>query len=426
MLNGLDVCDRALPPSSPANARPEGSQLLGSGRALAAMPSEGALLVFSSDPVPSGLREIRGARLSQEGNYVESCERQGDIVWSEQASGVTGRGAAALGAPRSKEHPALVAWAEEHSPSDGEIVGRMISPSGCPSSKTFSVSGEQPGYRPYTVSIASLSDDLWVVAWASLNVFDARIYLRVFESGTSIEPEALPTVLAPDASPAPWKRGLPPRIEATPTGSNQFALSWLETDTLTWSVRTAWLDDRLDEYASTTLVARGPRDATVSNNSPVGLTAAWNGSRLLVTWAEQETAQGVRLKARVVSPTAADKGPFPIVTLGDTTAEGKPSATSGAGRFFVSWEVPVKGGTTIEAVILDDQGQVEFANAACGASTFPISDGQLGSQTRPSIAWLPGGTLLSAWTELESEGADISGAGVRARGLTQRQILAIE
>jgi hypothetical protein len=454
LINQIDVCERREAVEHELNARTEGTQRLGTPRAVAALPAGGALVTFVSSISgdPDEVRtEVRGVLVSPDGSPMPTCEQPGELTYAESADREIHNQPSVV-PPETDDGIGLLVYSMDDG-SSMQVYARPISATACPYGTTgpVQVSLEQgppcaalrsdapltdlPDFRCAASPVAArLSDSDFVVLWLELesvgHVVRTSVRARVLRARfTTLE--FLPTVGSATGEPVDLGDvgRLVTDMTAEALGEGRFVVLWHETETDAFRTAVRTYDDRLGPLDDPRTLRTAPGDVPDS----VGLDAAFDGERLLAAWIERDEAGVSRAVASLMSGDAAPLGD--VFRLG-ATASGEESGVSVSARrgggFVAAWaETGAAGrgdrsGSGLRAVALASDGAVLFANRACDRADFQLNQATGGDQLDPSLVELVDGSLVAAWTDAGQNGVDRSLASIRAIALTPYELFPIE
>ncbi|MFT3713201.1 MAG: hypothetical protein QM817_36565 [Archangium sp.] len=439
LANGIDVCRRTGAPERDLNSRTEGNQRFSSRNAVGAMPSGGALAVWTSASTDGMTSEVRGALVAPDGALLPTCEADGEYTYSRSSEFAD---EAIFAPPRTTNDFGVVAY-RTRSASGHTLRVVPVTPSGCPvppglEPNAVELRRTKNGAQVLNPSVTSLGASTYVIMWTEMSPTVPRAHLfaqRFRLSGVGHALELLPTPLGPlgEVAEAVERNGNHANGTLIPLVDGA-ALAFFVVDSPRFQVRLVRFDTELVPRFNA-LVA----EVTIPTGlvpDGVSIAVAHDSDTFLVGWmAGDENAKPV-LEARfldakgnyLTAPRAPSGETFRLGSVGSSEGEIALLGT-GEGGFLAAWQEvgslmhQDQSGRGLRALAFDSNGEVRFANRACAATDFPLNLAQVEDQTQPVLARLADGTLLSAWVTNGGDTADRSGTGLRVVGLSQFDLL---
>ncbi len=436
VVNDLDVCEREAGPEVDGNVLTPGAQQVHGRGSIAELPGEGGLLAFVSAPMGESTvrREVRLALLTQRGEPIRTCDADGGgeigvATFDEHGDALRYRPFAAASPDPDGHH--LVVWSEATDLlGPGELRGRRLWSTGCLGDVVFAIS-DSPEWKPVVGQVAVTGVDQFAVVWSEAFYDEgrggatvARVMARVLDTSGS-PPEFLGTVRDIDGGPVQLPEiGDVQRIAIASIDEDRFAVAAMGggVDTV---VRVHVFDDRLEHIATNDVA----RTDGLSPHPEGNVEVAFDGEKLLVVWTQPDGSGAQRAMARLLDPFS---GPVSgIFRIGSTTTGDEVDVTAVArpgGGFFVAWQEENAVGRTdgdgsgVRGVMLDPDGEFQFANPACGQGDFALNATTRGNQESPSLAVVDGSVFV-AWTDDSGVGLDRSESGVRLRVFRSEDLL---
>ncbi|MFT3837854.1 MAG: hypothetical protein QM723_12755 [Myxococcaceae bacterium] len=442
--NTIDVCERTTPRERDFNARTEGDQLLPDRNAIAALPSGGALVVWTSVP-ESGLPEIRGAVASGDGALLPSCDSAKERTfnpsyqYADRAAVVVPSKADALGAVIYRRH-----ILHQHD----EIWAVPISADGCalPEADTanqpFALAVADTGGQYSQPTAAILSDGTIVVVFTAFPPGSLRPHLlaRRFRLKVGSEAEFLATPLSPhgELADAVETNGAHANAVLVPM-SDGAAMAFFELEEDGYRIK-------LVRFASDFSIRWGPvlladqKVPTGLGPQDVAVNLAYEPDSFFVTWVTidfsiQPVVEGIFVSGDgqyLSAPRAPNGGPFRLGSGNGVVESGVSLTGTGEGGFLVAWHESGtathadRSGFGLRAVGFDRDGAVRFSNRACDSTDFQLNLSTDGDQTQPALTRMADGAFLAAWNTKGGDSVDRDGSGVRAVGLTLRELFPVK
>lgn len=465
VIADIDVCERPRQAEQELNLRTTGDQYLGSARALSPMPSGGALAVFSSDVSgdPVDMRtEVLGTLVALDGSRQLTCGELRDMTYAPATAPYEGyelQLTALVVPPPSRDGAGVVLFARDDETSM-QTMAQFIDGNGCPYGLGVEAvqiseqegphcdvvrSGEaRPGVESTCVTslggalLGSPADTQFdfAVVWASAHYFESgiasrRLMARVVRAFFG-RAEFLGTELSTTGEPVELVAGVNVhRLAAAGLGDGRFVVAWQELYTMTSFRTTAQLfGERLEPLSGPIALGESPGGRVEVTNVDIAVT----GDRILVAWIQPDRDETMRAMARVLDRDGTPLTDALRLSANDEGAEAQVTVTAlpeGRG-FLVAFQESGDGShadrseSGIRAIALGRDGEVLFANPACGRSDFQLNAATPGAQYRPSLATLEDGTIAAAWTDDGVNGVDPDGASVRAVMLRPRDLLPVE
>jgi Ca2+-binding RTX toxin-like protein len=147
--------------------------------------------------------------------------------------------------------------------------------------------------------------------------------------------------------------------------------------------------------------------ASPGNRSEPVIAALSNDGRYVIAWRDQIPQAEADIHAQIFNAGGSTFGPELTVDAA-AASDSQPEITPLAnGGFVVSWTRFFAGDSDIRAQVFD-------ANGATSSAAFLVST-TAGRQREPSLAALPDGRFVAAWTDSSQSGGDTSHDAIRAR-----------
>ena len=433
VVNRVEVCEVAAPRAQGVNQFTDGAQAVDGVAALAALPDQGAFVVFTTAPANdddgTGPAGVRGALLDANGRLVATCGSTAEKDYALAGAAGTRSDQPSVAMPGLVgDDTGLVVW-RARSGAGQRVMGRFVTRAGCPATDAFPID-ERAVDRVERPSVAWLGRRRFVVAWSRVSVTPAPAlvgFARVLEFTGPTGPTFLPTALRPDGEPAALVRegNGAVYLRVARVGDAQFAALWYDTITqLTWF---GAYNDRFVPASPLHPISEQASLTSAAGRIPGGghVALASDGAQLLTAWIETDGQNARRLKGRFLSPggealsagVAPTGGSF-VVSDVPATEEGRVAlAPMSDGGFFAVWEdATLSAGRArgLRAAVFDGGGARRFVPIACDPVGFDLAGDEPGTRRSPAAVRLVDGSILAVWTAQHPTGTDRSGTGVRS------------
>jgi len=452
LANKIDVCERPLPEGRELNALTDGPQRVGSPRAVAAVPTGEALVVFRSGvfgAVDDERSVLRTVLVDAAGTPLRTCNAASEYTLVDVGpSDRIFHNHAAVTLPEALGDIGLVSFVRyDRTQVSMEVMGQLVSPQGCSIGTTtpFEISDEPDGtpcessasfHCVVTPSTVQVKPNRFAVFWLSSRSvgplgFDSGIFGRVFDVDFQGH-RPLATSLAFNGTPARLTEpgSGPSSVAALGLGQGRIALAWQDRSVgrpLRTMIRIT--NDRFDRLSSELEIAA----STAESPELTSVALAMTGSRLLAAWVQRNRTGVDAVFTRILELEAdGEVTPVSIEREVDAPAQARqdrPTATVVAGPkgplFLVGWtEDDGDGdGRGVRALWLDVDGNPAFNNTSCGDTPFVLTSVRAGDQREPAAAVLANGALFVVWSDEGRSMQDRSGSAVFGATYEPRTLL---
>ncbi len=452
LANKIEVCERRVPEGQELNALTDGPQRVSSPRAVAAVPTGEALVVFRSGvfgAVDDERSVLRTVLVDAAGTPLPTCNATSEYTLVDVGpSDRIFHTNAEVTLPADLGDIGLVSFVRyDRTKLSMEVMGQLVSPQGCGIGSTtpFEISDEPDGspcelgpafHCVATPATVQVKPNRFAVFWlsghdVSMLQGDFGIFGRVFDADYQGH-RPLPTSLASNGKPARLSEpgSGPSSLAALGLGQDRIALAWQERSTgrpLRTVIRV--INDRFDRLSSEIELSA----STAETPELTSVALALAGNRLLVMWV-QRNRTGVDAVFTRILELGADGSLTPVSVEREVDApargrQDRPSAVVVTGPkgplFLVVWteDAGDGDGRGVRAVLLDVDGNPVFNNTSCADTPFVLTSVRSGDQREPAAAVLENGTVFVVWSDEGRSMHDRSGSAVLGATYEPRTLL---
>lgn len=362
------------------------------GRQIAVSPTGVATIGWSDSCQMIGRCDVFGRRFAADGKPVATTLAAGPGEFRFNRSDVTGfePSLATNGAGRT-----VAVWS-----TGGELLAVVVDAAG--DALTATETTVATGTLPSTPAVIAVPDGRFVVAWTERAPTAGQYLVRARYLSADGVPTLNPITLADTAYTV---------STTTLTEANPPAMAWLGDGlamVLVWrsgtSVRGRFYTAGGPARAADTLLASRPIGDVVGEPQVVGV----GGDAVILL--PHGAGDATELVLRRLAPAGTLVGAEAVVATGNELTPAALAARTG--ELAVAWTTCEPAGDGDSCAIL--HRRLDESLTPRGAATL-VNTTTAGSQQEPSLAYLPDGAVLAAWSDASATAPDQDGFGVRAR-----------